>query len=134
VPVCFSGEMQNSRGALTPPAHPGSSKPCPARLALFHRRQPCKNESGQPYMLTIVVEERSMSNSWRRRRWAGTATLTLSVSRGGIDSALSSQRGAHELLDMLPALSIPHWQRRRSKVAIHSPFLVAQLGVQIPSS
>jgi hypothetical protein len=47
------------------PASPpwGHRKPYPARLALFHRRQPCKNGSAQPYMITIVLEETSMSNS-----------------------------------------------------------------------
>jgi hypothetical protein len=62
VPVCFSGEMRNSRGALTP-AWPEIRKPCPARAALFGSRLSCDNGSAQPYLLTIVLEERSMSNA-----------------------------------------------------------------------
>jgi len=56
----FSGVMQNSRGALTPLARLGAHKPCPARLALIHRRQPSRIGSGQPYMITTLFEERSM--------------------------------------------------------------------------
>jgi hypothetical protein len=63
VPVCFSDEMRKSRGALTPLAHPGARKPCPARLAPLQSGQPSSDGSGQPYTFTILIEERSMSNS-----------------------------------------------------------------------
>ena len=63
MPVCFSGEMRNSRGALTRPTRPGARKPCPALLALFLSHQPSSQGSGQPNIITILLEERSMSNA-----------------------------------------------------------------------
>src|SRR5277367_1621085 len=53
VPVCFSDEMRNSRGALTRQLN----------LGLILNRQPCCNAYGQPFSNTILPEERSMSNS-----------------------------------------------------------------------
>jgi hypothetical protein len=71
MPVCFSGEMRNSRGALTP-AWPGPRNPCPARAALFYGRMPCGSEAGQPYIITIFLEERSMHILARTgARWPG---------------------------------------------------------------
>ena len=53
MPVCFSDEMRNSRGALTRQLN----------LGLILNRQPCCNAYGQPFSITILPEERSMSNS-----------------------------------------------------------------------
>ena len=107
MPVCFSGEMRNSRGALTP-AWPGLRNPFPARAALFQVRMRCRSEAGQPYMTTIVLEERSMRNSCRGQIWtgAGWATLLFSVVRGMIGQCVGGQRGLHKLLDALAALGV----------------------------
>jgi hypothetical protein len=63
VPACFWGEMRNLRNALTPSL--GATQTVYGRPALFSSRLPCSKASGQPYMLTILLEERSMSNSYR---------------------------------------------------------------------
>jgi hypothetical protein len=131
VPVCFSCEMRNSRGALTPRIRWGSRKPCPARLALLNDRQPCSSGSGQPYMLTILSEKRSMSNS---RPWLGTrgpATLTLSVGRGRIGDAESGQRRKCQFVDTGAALCILNRECLGGAVARQSLVLAAQLGVEV---
>jgi hypothetical protein len=55
--------MRKSRGALTP-AWPESRKPyCPARAAVACSRMPCVDGLEQPYIITILWEAGSMSNS-----------------------------------------------------------------------
>jgi hypothetical protein len=128
VPVCFSGEMRNSRGALTP-AWPGLRNPCPARAALFYGRRPCRSEAGQPYMITIVLAERSMRNSgpfWPLAlEQAGRATLPFSVGRGIIGQSLGGQRGTHKLLDSSAALSVLNRERAGGPIAGYGPFFAA---------
>jgi hypothetical protein len=106
--------MRKSRGALTP-AWPGFRKPyCPARAAVVCSRMPCNNGLEQPYIITILREVRSMSNSpvgWRRGGLVcGTecraATFLFSVGRGGFCDALGGERGAHEFVDMRAAFGI----------------------------
>ena len=127
MPVCFSGEMRNSRGALTP-AWPGLRNPCPARAALFCGRMPCPSEAGQPYMITIVLEERSMRNSLQflpgtGARWP--ATLPFSVGRGMIGQSLGGQRGTHKLLDASAALGVLNREGGGGLIAGHGPFFAA---------
>jgi hypothetical protein len=127
MPVCFSGEMRNSRGALTP-AWPGLRNPCPARAALSYGRLPCRSEAGQPYMLTIVLEERSMRNSLQflpAQEHAGRATLPFSVGRGIAGQSLGSQRGTHQLLDASAALGVLNREGGRGLIAGHGPFFAA---------
>jgi len=127
VPVCFSGEMRNSRGALTP-AWPGLRNPCPARAALFYGRMPCGSEAGQPYIITIFLEERSMRNSCKflpRQNDDGRATLPFSVGRGLIDQSLGGQRGPHKLLDASAALGVLNREGGGGPIAGHGPFFAA---------
>jgi len=52
--------MRNSRGALTRPGRDYANFARPLRRL---RRMPCVDGPGQPYMLIIVLEDRSMRNS-----------------------------------------------------------------------
>jgi hypothetical protein len=124
VPVCFSGEMRNSRGALTP-AWPGLRNPCPARTALFYGRMCGSSEAGQPYIITIFLEERSMRNSCKclpGQKHDSRATLPFSVARGLIDQSLGGQRGAHKLLDAGATLGVLNRKRCGGPIAGHGPF------------
>jgi len=129
VPVCFSDEMRNSRGALTPPIHPGDANPVRPDLALFLSHQPFSNGSGQPYIINILLEDRSMSNSWPTPATGWPPSLSLSMGRGGVANTLSGQRGAHNFLDMGSAVAILNCQRRRRTIACKSLVLPAQFGV-----
>jgi hypothetical protein len=67
---------------------------------------PCVDEPGQPYMITIVPEHRSMRNSCL---WLGTTSpgsLPFSVGRGRIGNALSGQRGAREFVKTNAAFAV----------------------------
>ena len=126
MPVCFSDEMRNSRGALTPPTHTGARKPCPARLALLLSGQPSSNGSGQPYTITILLEERSMSNPCPAHEpTLGPPTLSFSVGRGGIADTLSGQRGTHQFLNTDAALGIFNVHRFGGAVARQGLLLAA---------
>jgi len=58
-------------------------------VALIYSHMPCSDEPGQPYMITIVLELRSMRNSWRYLGTASPGSLSLSVFRGRIGNTLS---------------------------------------------
>jgi hypothetical protein len=92
------------------------------------RRMPCRCEAGQPYMITIVLEERSMRNSLQclpGQEHAGRATLPFSVGRGMIGQSLGGQRGPHKLLDASAALGVLNREGGGGLIAGHGPFFAA---------